>query len=264
MIPDAYLEDLKLRLATQPEDVCRRLLPGGKRNGSRWVCGGVDGGAGKSMYVDLEGGTAGLWRDAATGEGGDLLKLWQDNQGCTFPEAVAAAASFCGMLPPDTREAAPDLDKIDSSNFTYEPPSKPDETPPSPNKEDLPDYNPNAGRDQPQGIAGEWRKAVKALTAEHKSKLAEWRGFSPEFIDWMHRQELIGVHNGCFAFPVHDGNGKVVRIHYRLERSWAYHPKGGDSAPLVIGNPIHATHTLAFESQWDALAILDRLNAHLP
>ena len=257
MIPEDYLVDLNSRLASQSEDVCRHLLTGGKRKGKRWICGGVDGGAGQSMNVELEGKKAGLWRDAATGEGGTLLDLWKENQGLKFPEAVAAAASFVGMLPPDTREAAPKL-TISPANFTYEEPPVPE---PEKEKEGMPAF-----RDTPKAsTASDWDKAVASFSSDHAAKLCEWRGFSPDFVKWLHGQELIGVHNGCFAFPVHDTKGEVSRIHYRLEKGWAYHPKGGgDSSPLVIGNPIHAAHTLAFESQWDALAILDKLDAHNP
>ena len=258
MIPDDYLNDLKSRLTSQAEDVCHQLLGGGKRKGRRWVCGGVDGGAGQSMNVELDGDKAGLWRDAATGEGGDLLTLWQTNQGLSFPEAVATAASFAGMLPPDTRETAPKLTQLSPASYTYEEPeeAKPNE-PPMPEAGDAPVRRASASTD--------WEKAVAGFSEEHAAKLSEWRGFSPDFVKWLHKQDLIGVHNGCFAFPVHDAKGNVTRIHYRLEKGWAYHPKGGgDSSPLVIGNPIHATHTLAFESQWDALAILDKLDAHNP
>lgn len=259
MIPDDYLNDLKSRLASQAEDVCRHLLNGGKRVGNRWLVGGADGGPGKSMNVELKGDKVGLWRDAATGEGGDLLTLWQINQGLSFPEAVATAASFAGMLPPDTRETAPKLTHLTPASYTYDEPEAP-----KPAIEPLPPHNPNAT--QPRASTStDWEKAVANFSEEHAAKLCEWRGFSPDFVKWLHKQELIGVHGGCFAFPVHDAKGNVTRIHYRLEKGWAYHPKGGgDSAPLVIGNPIHATHTLAFESQWDALAVLDKLDAHNP
>lgn len=261
MIPEDYLNDLNSRLSSQAEDVCRHLLTGGKRKGKRWICGGVDGGAGQSMNVELLGGKAGLWRDAATAEGGTLLDLWMANQGLKFPEAVAAAASFAGMLPPDTRESAPKLTVLSPASYTYEEPPAPES--PKSADEALPKYNPNATA-RP-AASTDWDRAVAAFTEEHAAKLCEWRGFSPEFVKWLHGQELIGIHNGCYALPVHNTKGTVTRIHYRLEKHWAYHPKGGgDSSPLVIGNPIHAQHTLAFESQWDAFAILDKLRAHDP
>ena len=257
MIPEDYLNDVNQRLADRAEDVCRHLLAGGKRKGKRWVCGGIEGGPGQSMNVELEGGKAGVWHDAATGEAGNLLQLWEVNRGVKFPEAVAEAAGFMGMLPPDTREAAPKL-TMNPANYSYEEPPEPEEV--KPKTEPPPAYKENATRN-----ALDWEQCVKNFSDEHAAELCKWRGFSPEFVAWVKKEKLIGVHSGCFAFPVHDAKGNVTRIHYRLEKGWAYHPKGGgDNAPLIIGNPIHATYTLAFESQWDALAILDKLHAHDP
>jgi hypothetical protein len=260
MIPDDYLNDLKSRLTSQAEDVCHQLLGGGKRKGRRWVCGGVDGGAGQSMNVELDGDKAGLWRDAATGEGGDLLTLWQVNQGLSFPEAVAAAASFAGILPPDTRETAPKLTHLSLASYIYEEPpapeaAKPDIEPPMPEAGDAPTRRASTSTD--------WEKDVAGFSDEHAAMLCEWRGFSTDFVKWLHRQELIGVHNGCFAFPVHDEKGEVIRIHFKGKDHWQYHPKGGDTAPLLVGAPItHAAEVLVFESQWDAFAMLDKLGAH--
>ena len=55
MIPESYLEELKAALTIKVEQVCAHLLPGGKRVQKRWVCGGVVGGPGKSMDVELDG-----------------------------------------------------------------------------------------------------------------------------------------------------------------------------------------------------------------
>jgi hypothetical protein len=218
----------------------------------------VEGGPGKSMNVELEGDKAGVWHDAATAEAGNLLQLWEINRGVKFPEAVAEAAGFMGMLPPDTRESAPKL-TMDPSSYSYEEPPAPEVK----SQEDaMPAHNPTAKR---SSDAVDWNACVQNFSDDHAAELCKWRGFSPESVAWMRKEKLIGVHFGCFAFPVHNAKGLVTRIHYRLEKGWAYHPKGGgDNSPLVIGNPIHATYTLAFESQWDALAILDKLNAHHP
>lgn len=252
MIPEDYLRDVTQRLAAQAEDVCRHLLAGGKRKGRRWICGGVEGGPGQSMNVELEGEKAGLFNDAASVESGTLLNLWMLNRGLKFPEAVAEAASFVGMLPPDTRESAPKL-RMDPTSYSYEEPPtqepKKTDDPLPPHRENLP--------------VVDWDACVRDLSAEHAAELSKWRGFSPSFIAWLKKEKFIGVHSGCFAFPVHNAKGEVVRIHYRLEKGWAYHPKqGGGVTPLMIGDPVHAAHTLAFESQWDALAILDKLGAH--
>ena len=63
-------------LAARAEEVCRRYLPHGRRQGRYWVAGDIDGARGRSLFVRLSGpGRPGKWTDAATGEHGDLLDL---------------------------------------------------------------------------------------------------------------------------------------------------------------------------------------------
>jgi len=65
----------------------------------------------------------------------------------------------------------------------------------------------------------DWQARVDAFTPEHQQGLCEWRGFSPAFVSWLRAEKLIGLHEGCIAFPVHEG-GHIVGCHYR--------PKDGD------------------------------------
>ena len=63
-------------LAARAEDVCRRYLPHGRRQGRYWVAGDIQGARGRSLFVRLHGpGTPGKWTDAAEGSHGDLLDL---------------------------------------------------------------------------------------------------------------------------------------------------------------------------------------------
>lgn len=114
-----------------------------------------------------------------------------------------------------------------------------------------------------------WRKCVATFTDDHAAKLATWRGYSPEFVQWLREEELIGLHNGLWAFPVHGDGGKVLAIHYRIppkterERArWAYWPEGVGVRLLVIGDMARAEYVAAFESQWDMLAVADKLGFH--
>lgn len=112
----------------------------------------------------------------------------------------------------------------------------------------------------------DWQSCVTALTPEHRAKLAEWRGYTPEFVEWLHAQKLIGLFDGeRIAFPVHDAQGKVIGCHYRLkdDGSWRYHPTGTRTAPFVVGELTTATTVFVFESQWDLLAVLDRFQHHI-
>jgi Toprim domain len=76
----SVVSDLARRLARDAEGVCRHYLPAGSRNGRYWLVGDVDNSNGRSLFVRLDGpesgrGAAGRWRDAATGQRGDLLDL---------------------------------------------------------------------------------------------------------------------------------------------------------------------------------------------
>ena len=67
---------LAAALAARAEEVCRRYLPGGRRQGNYWTAGDTGGGPGRSLFVRLAPpGRAGPWTDAATGQYGDLLDL---------------------------------------------------------------------------------------------------------------------------------------------------------------------------------------------
>lgn len=84
--------ELARRLAKRAETVCRRYLSNGCREGRYWRVGDVQNSPGRSLHVHLHGRSAGRWRDAATGEHGDLIDL-------------IAAAERHGSLGATVREA---------------------------------------------------------------------------------------------------------------------------------------------------------------
>ncbi|MSU62121.1 MAG: hypothetical protein EXS31_06955, partial [Pedosphaera sp.] len=54
----------------------------------------------------------------------------------------------------------------------------------------------------------DWWACVAALTSEQRVKLAEWRGYSIEFVNWLHAQRLLGLFDKeRIAFPVEDAEG---------------------------------------------------------
>lgn len=251
---DEELNDLRARLVASAEQVCRYLLPGGKRSGNKWICGGVDGGPGKSMDVVLDGEKAGLWNDRATDDKGDMINLWMSCRAVDFKEAVRLAADFLGMQI-ERQEYRPRV--LDHRNFRY------DDNFPDPYADD--DAMPAPPPPGQRRSMIDWPACVAELDDDRMTELAEWRGFSMPFVQWLKAEGLIGIHRGNFALPVHDREGRVVRVHYKIgDKGWAYYPTGGDNAPLIINDIENATHTLAFESQWDAFAILDKLKAHEP
>jgi hypothetical protein len=107
-----------------------------------------------------------------------------------------------------------------------------------------------------------WQACVEAFTPEHLKQLADWRGLSAAFYSWLHQQALVGLYDGYIAFPIHD-RAKVVAAHYRLkDGSWRVFPNNTRMRPLVIGGLEKATVVHAFESQWDAFAVCDKLSLH--
>jgi hypothetical protein len=104
----------------------------------------------------------------------------------------------------------------------------------------------------------DWRADVDAFTDRHVERLANWRGYSLEFCEWLKDNALVGLHEGQLAFPVHDADGNVTAAHVRAkDGSWRYAPKGRKTHPLVIGELDHPDTVHVFESQWDAFALMD-------
>ncbi len=108
-----------------------------------------------------------------------------------------------------------------------------------------------------------WQECVDAFTDDHAQRLAAWRGLSIEFIRWLHAQKVIGIFENKFAFANHGDGGNVVSCHVRLESgNWFFKPSGQKTAPLVFGDAKAAGFILAFESQWDAFAVMDKFGWH--
>lgn len=89
--------ELAERLGQQAETVARMLLPNGKREGSEWRCGSVQGDPGDSLGVHLTGGKAGVWRDFSADVGGDLIGLWMAAKGVSLADACREAMEYLGI-----------------------------------------------------------------------------------------------------------------------------------------------------------------------
>jgi len=112
---------------------------------------------------------------------------------------------------------------------------------------------------QPKAPTFNWQSCVAAFNGEHQRKLAEWRGYSLEFVKWLHSRGLVGLRDSHIAFPVQDGEGKIVGCHCcnQEEHSWWYAPKGTKTRPLLL--PAERTSRVyVFESQWDAFSLMDK------
>jgi hypothetical protein len=252
-------QDLVKNLSDRAEDVCRKLLPTGKKVAGKWLIGGLDGSAGKSLEVILSGPKTGVYLERASGDGGSLWKLWKETRGITYGEAADEAADFLG-IPRREKENRPSV-RLNPSAYEYETPVETALTRPDPVSDEMPPFR----GPPPDAPKLDWDSCLMDLTEEHIEAVCGLRGYSRRFVEWLHEQEMIGIFKGCVAFPVHNDKGDVVRIHFKTKDHWQYHPKGGDTAPLLVGAPsAHAESVLVFESQWDAFAMLDKLEAHYP
>jgi len=118
--------EISRRLSERAEELCRFLLPGGKRERGNWITGDVSGSRGKSLHVHLEGQYAGHWKDFAADEDkGDLLDLWRFSKGITAIEAIREAKQWLGIQDPaaarserDYAKPPKDVTKILGSNGT--------------------------------------------------------------------------------------------------------------------------------------------------
>lgn len=95
--------ELARRLARDAEAVCRQYLSNGRRQGRYWIVGDVRNTPGRSMFVRLSGpdfgpGAAGHWRDAASGEHGDLLDVIRESCGFVdFRDVAGEARRFLSL-----------------------------------------------------------------------------------------------------------------------------------------------------------------------
>ncbi len=92
--------EISQQLAQRTEDIARYLLPNGKRDGNEWRAGSVNGEAGQSLGVHLNGEKSGVWSDFASGESGDLLDLWCATRKIKLAEAIKQAACYLGVSMP--------------------------------------------------------------------------------------------------------------------------------------------------------------------
>ena len=92
--------EISQRLAQEAETIASMLLPNGKRKGPEFCAGSIGGEAGESLKVRINGNKAGLWKDFATDEAGDLIDLWAATRGLTKKDAFEACREYLGIAAP--------------------------------------------------------------------------------------------------------------------------------------------------------------------
>ena len=90
-------KEIAQQLEAHAGEIAAYLLPQGKKAGSEWKVGGVDGQPGQSLSVRVSGAKRGVWKDFATDQGGDLLDLWSAVRCCSVAEAMRQAAQYLGL-----------------------------------------------------------------------------------------------------------------------------------------------------------------------
>lgn len=78
-------DGLRARLLDRLEMVLVYLFPHGKRQGTHFVVGNLQGDPVAGLVIELEGAKRGIWIDFATGESDDLLALWAAVRGYLLP-----------------------------------------------------------------------------------------------------------------------------------------------------------------------------------
>jgi hypothetical protein len=114
--------------------------------------------------------------------------------------------------------------------------------------------------DTERSKAFDWQTCVDVFTQQDLERFADERAYSIEFCSWLKQSGLIGLHEGCVAFPIRDESGKVVAAHYNSnggESHWLRYPKGFNTRAIVVGEMVDGDPVHVFESQYDAFAFMD-------
>jgi len=225
--------EIKNRLAARAEDVCRFLLPTGKRVKQEWCVGDIDGAAGASLRIHLEGEKT-LWyadfaaRDQIRGKNG--LSLWMSVRRCDFATAIKEAKEFLGIHEERWRRAGSPIVKKS----------------PPPQSEDL---SKSYTLLNPHGAVYQY--------------LTEKRGISRDTLD---RYRVGESHDGKWiAFPFFEAGGQLVLVKFialerdaRGKKDVRVKPAGGPK--LLFGiQAIHPDQTDIFitEGEIDALSMME-------
>ncbi len=109
-------------LGARAEEVCRRYLPQGRKQGRYWTAGDVYGARGRSLFVRLAPpGTPGKFVDSATGEHGDLLDLIRTASGAgSLRAALAEAHAFLASPPMPSSPIPEDYDRAEAARRLWQ------------------------------------------------------------------------------------------------------------------------------------------------
>lgn len=223
---------LKRTIRENIEALCRYFFPNGKKVGQEWQVGSLQGEAGRTLNIHLEGDKAGVFQDFNTGERGDFITAIKIARGLKFVEAALEIGKAIGINLEEPGETS--QTRSAGARYTTGKSTKP----------------------------CDWDKDYQLAQSDIQD-LASWRKLSMEFCVWANAAHLIGRYNAFWAFPVYH-QGVIVSAHIRQDKNrWVYRPRlkdiGVELNPLVIGNLASAEKVFSAESQWDLFSLLDKL-----
>jgi hypothetical protein len=234
-------DEIRARAQERMEELCAYLLPGGKKERHRWLCGSAHGEPGRSFSVNLRTGVFGDW---ATGDEmrQGAISLWMECRGVDFLTAKRELASWLGTPVHERQPVPAPVHEVQHAI--------------------------GGGSRRP---VCNWLRYVAAMTPERQSEFAQWRGLSPEYVEGLTRAKLIGAIKNGFALPVLRDDREIVSAHCRITTEegkalWYYAPAlseiGMYVTPFVLGQWFKAQRVHACESPWDAMAIHERLRLY--
>jgi hypothetical protein len=223
-------DKLQSVVASNIETLCRHFFPDGKKERLEWKLGDSSGSPGRSLGIALNPEKAGLWRDRATGESGNFVRLLMKARNCGFLDACSEIGRFLGIDLTSNRNSSGSF-----ARFNWEAYERLGET----ERERL----------------SKWR----GYSPEFVSFLSESdliRVDNNGVMHWVLPIHKDGRIAGAHSRPAEWKEGRAP---------WKIYPtkeQGGPGVqPLIIGDPKPDVLHI-FESQWDQFAVCDRLHLH--
>jgi hypothetical protein len=224
---------IKELLRERVADLAQYLFPNGYREGNRWRVGSIDGEAGNSFDICIEGTNAGYWGDWAGSQKNsrNLIDLWMAARHVDFKTALEEARQWLGLAAQRKSRAAREAPKQVPRPFN-------------------------------------WQACVDNFAGLNVSVVAKRRGFAKSFVSELHQAGKIGMYisrgERRVAFPVYKGEA-IVGLQYRVppkeeggKAKWFYEPKGTEATPLVFGTLTPGQRVIVSESIFDGLAWMER------
>jgi hypothetical protein len=251
-------------------EVGEELLPAGKHCGSYYKSGSINGEAGDSLYIYYN---TGWWTDEADppeSNRRDLIELWRQVRGLSFPETLAQIEEWLASreMGNDQQRNARELKAKLKARGIGGPIDKgsTNENDDGSSNDTHPEYT-------------QWPDCVLNFDEAAISYVMNWRAWSHGFCWWLKVNNLIGILEDkpndqfYYSFPVLDEAQRVVRVYYRVgEKGWSYDPPhmANSRLPSTYAFVIAATveggeevkRVFLAESTWDGLTLIDRMELY--